>query len=133
MVKGKIVVIFYETKEVAEKNRKLKTQLNLSYHELADSQKSFVVRLPVINCSSAFWPVTVIWKSKLRENSLREGLTIYGDWDGNLLSAYRLKDRESNVVIIDRQGIIRYFASGTIENDEVAKIQDLLKELIYDQ
>lgn len=133
MVKGKIVVIFYETKEVAEQNRKLKSQMNISYHELSDSQKAFIVRLPVINCSSAFWPITAIWKSKLRENSLREGLTIYGDWDGNLLSAYRLKDRESNVVIIDRKGIIRYFSSGKIENDEIARIKNLLKELIYSQ
>ena len=63
IVKGKIVVIFYETKDVSEKNRKLKSELNKSYHELTDTQKTSIVRLPVINCSSAFWPISEIWKS----------------------------------------------------------------------
>jgi predicted transcriptional regulator len=133
IVKGKIIVIFYETKDVAEKNRKLKSELNKSYHELTDAQKTSIVRLPVINCSSAFWPISEIWKSKLRENTKKEGLTIFGDWGGKMLSEYRMKDKESNFVIIDQKGIIRYFSSGKIEDNEIAKIKGLLKELIYER
>lgn len=133
IVKGKIVVIFYETKDVSEKNRKLKSELNKSYHELTDTQKTSIVRLPVINCSSAFWPISEIWKSKLRENTRKEGLTIFGDWDGKMLSAYRMKEKESNFVIVDKKGIIRYFSFGNIEDNEIVKIKELLKELIYEQ
>jgi predicted transcriptional regulator len=90
------------------------------------------VRLPVINCSSAFWPISEIWKSKLREDTKKEGLTVFGDWDGKMLSAYRMKEKESNFVIVDKKGIIRYFFSGKIEDNEIAKIKGLLKELIHE-
>lgn len=131
VVKGKIIIIFYETKDVAETNRKLKSELNRSYHELTESQRSSIVRLPIINCSSAIWPFSLIWKNRLRENSKKEGLTIFGDWDGNMLSAYRMSDKQSNFVIIDKEGIIRYFASGWIDDNEIIKIKELLEELVY--
>jgi predicted transcriptional regulator len=87
------------------------------------------VKLPVINCSSAFWPFTGIWKSKLSENSKKEGTTIYGDWDGKMFSDYKMKDKESNVVIIDKIGIIRYIISGKVEDEEINKIKELLIKL----
>lgn len=129
MVKGKVIVIFYETKDVVEKNRKLKNELNKFYDEWSDTVKENIVWLPVINCSSAFWPFTGIWKSKLMENSKKERITIYGDWDGKMFSDYKMKDEESNVVIIDKKGIIRYIADGKVEDKEINKIKELLKEL----
>lgn len=129
MVRGKVIVIFYETKDVVEKNRKLKDKLNKFYSDQPDDVKEFIVRLPVINCSSAFWPFTRIWKSKLRENSKKESITIYGDWSGKMFSDYKMKDKESNVVIIDKKGIIRYIASGKVEDKEINKIKELLIKL----
>lgn len=129
MIKGKIIVIFYETKDVVEKNRQLKDELNKFYNEQPDTVKELIVRLAVIDCSSAFWPFTEIWKSKLKENSKKEGITIYGDWDGKMKSSYKMKGEESNIVIIDRSGIIRYFASGKVNVDEIDKIKELLKGL----
>jgi len=129
MIKGKVTVIFYETKEVVEKNRQLKDELKKFYNEQSDTVKEFIVRLPIINCSGAFWPFTYIWKSKLKENSKKEGITIYGDWDGKMFSDYKMKDKESNVVIIDRKGIIRYIIFGKVEDREINKIKELLIEL----
>jgi len=129
MVREKVILIFYETKNVVEKNRKLKDELNKFYSDQPDDVKESIVRLPVINCSSAFWPFTRIWKSKLREHSKKEGITIYGDWSGKMFSDYKMKDKESNVLIIDKKGIIRYFAFGKIEDKEINKIKELLREL----
>lgn len=129
MMKGKVIVIFYETKDVVEKNRELKNELNKFYSEQPDSLKELIVKLPVINCSGAFWPFIGIWKRKLKENSRKEDITIYGDWDGKMFSDYKMKDKESNVVIIDKKGIIRYIASGKVGNKELNKIMELLKEL----
>lgn len=107
----------------------MKNELNKFYNEQPDTVKEFIVRLPIINCSSAFWPFTGIWKSKLKENSKKEGMTIYGDWDGKMLTDYKMKDKESNIVIIDRKGVTRYFAFGKIEDKEIIKIKELLKEI----
>lgn len=129
MIKGKVIVIFYETKDVVEKNRQLKDELNKFYNDQPKTVKELIVRLPIINCSSAFWPFAGIWKSKLNENSKREGITIYGDWDGKMFSDYKMKDKESNVLIIDKKGIIRYTVFGKVEDKEISEIKELLKEI----
>ena len=129
MIKRKAMIIFYETKDVVEKNRKLKDELNKFYDGQPDTIKELIVKLPIINCSSASWLFTGIWKSKLRENSKKEDITIYGDWDGKMFSDYKMKNEESNVVIIDKKGIIRYIASGKVEDKEINKIKELLKKI----
>ena len=129
MVRGKVIVIFYETKDVVKKNRKLKDELNKFYDEQPDTKKELIVKLPIINCSGAFWPFTEVWKSKLRKNSKKEGITIYGDWDDKMFSDYKMKDDESNVLIIDEKSVIRYLKVGKIEDKEINIIIELLKEL----
>lgn len=129
MIKGKIIVVFYETKDVVEKNRKLKNELNKFYKKQKDAVKKLIVRLPVIDCSRTFMPFRWIWKSKLKKNSKKEKITVYGDWDGKMKSLYKMKDKESNVVIIDRKGRIRYFAYGKIEEQEINKIKELLEDI----
>ena len=130
--KGKIIVIFYETKDVLEQNRKLRNELNQSYRKLTDTQKAYIVRLPVVNCCDAHWPFTGIWRKRLRESSRKSGVMIYGDWDGTMFSAYGMKEGESNVVIIDRKGIIRYFKSGRIGEEETGKIKNLIEHLLLE-
>lgn len=129
MVKGKIAVIIYETKDVVEVNRELKDELNEFYDVQPDEIKEEIVRLPIVNCSGVFWLFTKIWKKKLRENSRKEGITIYGDWSGKMFSDYRMKGGDSNIVIIGRNGRVRYFSSGKLESDGIAGIKNLLKRL----
>ncbi len=128
-IKGKVIVIFYETKDIVEKNRRLKDELKAFYDALPDTLKKYIVRLPVINCKGAFWPFTGKWKKKLRENSKKEGITIYGDWTGKMFSDYKIKDKESNVIILDKQGIIKYFRARKIEDEEIDKTKEILTEL----
>ena len=128
-VKGKVLVIFYETKEVVEKNRELKEalkRLSRDQHYQPDAS----VGIPVVNCSGAFWPFTRIWKSKLRENSRKEGLTIYGDWDGKMFSDYKMKRDESNVIVIDTKGVIRYRKAGEIDSEGIREIERLIRNLV---
>lgn len=128
-VRGKVVVIFYETKNVTRENQELKRELKGLYKEQMGADKGLIVRLPIINCSAAFFPFTGIWKSKLRENSIKEAITIYGDWNGKMAADYNMKDGASNVLIIDRKGVIRYLYSGVVAHDEITRIKELLKGL----
>jgi hypothetical protein len=132
-VKGKVVVIFYETKEVSKKNAAIKDRFN----ELYDSQpapiRESIVRLPVFNCSSVVWPVTYLWKDGLVKNSARVGITIYGDWDGKMFRDYGMKDNESNVMMLDKSGFIRYFFAGKIDEDRFEQIKSTLADLVIDK
>jgi len=128
MLKGKVAVIFYETKEVVEKNRAVKEALKkLGRDESYPSGIS--VAVAVVDCSGAFWPFTRIWRSKLVENSKKEGLTIYGDWDGRMSSDYGMKPDESNVIVVDAGGIVRYRKAGEIDRPGIDELKELLREL----
>jgi len=126
MTNGKVVVIFYETKDLIEKNRKLKEELNKFYDNQSDSLKNLIVKLPIIDCSGAFRPFIGIWKSSLIDNSKKEGITIYGDWDASMFTDFRMKKDESNILILDKKGVIRYYAFGTIEDRGIKEIKGLL-------
>lgn len=130
MLKGKVLSVLYETKEVVEKNRPLKNALKNYYQTMPEDMKTRYARVPVIKCFPAQWPIIKIWKYKLSENSKKEGITLYGDWDGKMFADYEMKDNESNFLIIDKKGFIRYRATGKIENEEIKKIIELLNKFL---
>lgn len=130
-IKGKVAAIFYETKGTKEKNRKLKNELNKFYDRLPESIKENVARVAVVNCKDVIF--SGVWKSALRRNSEKEGITIYGDWSGEMASAYKVKANDSNIIIIDKHGIIRYYHSGIAGDKEIDKIKDLVKKLISEK
>jgi hypothetical protein len=129
MIKGKVAAIFYENKDIVDANKRLKDELNKLYHEQKDVLKDVLVRLPIIDCSDAFWPFLGIWKKRLREYSKKEGVTIYCDWDGKMSSDYKMKADVSNVVIIDKSGRIRFFTSGEVTDQEINDVKELFKAL----
>ncbi len=131
-IHGKLALVFYETKDQVEINRPLKEALFDYYHAQAPAEKALLKRLPVIDCSSAVWPVTGIWENKLREHSRIEQITIYGDWDGKMAGQYHFSEKLPNTLILDKQGTVRYRQTGKIEKNEIKKILQLLDKLIQE-
>jgi hypothetical protein len=126
MIRGKVAAIFYENKDIVDANKRLKNELNKLYFEQTDALKDVLVRLPVIDCSEAFWPFLGRWKRRLKEYSKKEGVTIYCDWEGKMSSDYKMKADVSNVVIIDKDGRIRFFSSGEVKDEEISGVKKLL-------
>ena len=131
LLKGSVITIFYETKEkeITEQNRELKNELNQFYKNQPDSIRRQVSRLAVINCSGAFWPFKGIWANNLIKNSIKEEITIYGDWDGSFFEKYKIVNGASNFIIIDKRGIVRYSKAGKIDRTAFPEIKELLKKL----
>jgi len=127
-IKNKVAVLFYEAKSAIEQNRGLKNSLNAFYDGQPDSVKKDIVRIGVINCQGVFFRGA--WEEGLRDNSKKEGITVYGDWDGEMSADYRAKEGSSNVIIIDRKGVIRYYNSGQVEDRDISMIEELLKTLV---
>ena len=126
MVKGKVTAIFYENKDIVDANKRLKDELNKLYYQQTDALKDVLVRLPIIDCSEAVWLFRGIWKRRLREHSKKEGMAIYCDWSGQMSSDYKMKADVSNVVIIDKDGRIRFFSSGEVKDEEISGVKKLL-------
>lgn len=128
MIKGKLVLLFYEDKDSTLKNIAIKNDLRKLFNAQPDNKKSDIFRLLVIDCTGAFWPFKVIWRDKLIEHSRKEGFTLYGDWDGEMLKNYHLVEDDSNIIIIDQEGIVRYFYAGQLPTIEMEKLKSILKK-----
>ena len=127
MLRGKVVVLFYATRDTVEVNDALSRYLDALYAAQPQNIQSQIYRLLVVNAMEATAVTT--WKEKLNETSAKLKVTIYGDWTGGMFSAYRMRDNDSNFVIIDKKGIVRFAASGKIANSRFEAIKKLLLEL----
>lgn len=127
-LKGKIAVIIYETRDTVEQNRAFKNEL-ADLLAQSGSVRNATLVVAAINCVSAAWPTKAIWESKLRENSAKEKMTIYGDWDGKMAADYKMTNDVSNVVIVDQQGAIRYRRAGKLDADAIRAVRALLVQV----
>jgi hypothetical protein len=130
MLRGKVVVFFYESRHAIKANTPLKDELIRFYQAQTADIKQQVFRLVVIDCANSTLPTAPVWRSKLREHSRQEGFTIYGDWNRKVLADYCMKAEESNFLIIDKNGIIRYGATGKINPGQFETIKALLLTLV---
>jgi len=133
--KGKVMVVFYDTREpeITEKNRQMKDELKLLFRKQPENVKNSIVVVPIINCTEATWSLRPVWRANLVINSIKEGVTLYGDWDGKFFEDYQIEDNETNFIVIDRKGIVRYSKSGKILAEETGKIIELLRKLIEER
>jgi hypothetical protein len=130
MVLGKVVVLFYESRQAIDINDELKEALKSLYRAQPAAIQQEIFRLVVIDCSEAALPTVPLWKSKLSENSRLQGFTIYGDWNRKMLADYGMQGNDSNFLIIDKHGIISYSGIGKIASSQIPRIKDLLYALV---
>jgi len=127
MLSGKIVVLFYATRDTVHVNDDLQHYLDALYDTQPKNIQNQIFRLLVVNAMEA--TDLTAWKEKLRETSAKLKITCYGDWTGDMFAAYRMRDKDSNFIIIDKRGIVRFAASGRIDNSRFEAIKKLLLEL----
>lgn len=125
---GRVLVVTYETKNAIEKNRPFKNAV-LAWCASSDNKGKAVVPVPVVNCFKYSWPVADICTGRVHDHSKKEGLQLYVDRDGKMFNAYGMQDSESNVVIIDKKGFIRFQRSGKIPDAEIPRALQLIREL----
>lgn len=130
MLRGKVIVLVYNTRDTSDRNAKLREALNKFYEAQSGERKYNCFKLVIIDCSSAFFPIDFIWKKKLIEASKAKRMDIYGDWDGKVSDDYGFNLKDSNFVIIDKNGSIRYFSKEEItDKSEINKIISLLNKI----
>jgi predicted transcriptional regulator len=127
MVRGKVIVLFYATRDTVEVNDALQHYLDALYANQPRHIQDQIFRLLVVNAMYA--TSITAWKEKLIETSAKLKITVYADWTGDMFAAYRMRDNDSNFVIIDKRGIVRFAASGRIDSSRFEAIKKLLLEL----
>jgi hypothetical protein len=128
-LKGKPTLIVYEDKDSATQNQPLKN--DLAKLAKGDKYKSKVALAAVADVSSYdFWPVKGFVKDAIREESKKQGTTIYCDWDASFRSAYKLKEGTSSIVLVSREGDVLFAAEGALSADDRKRLLDLLRDQV---
>src|SRR4030042_4777231 len=78
MLKGKIVVLFYATRDTVHVNDELQKYLDTLYDTQPKNIQNKIFRLLVVNTMEE--TSLTKWKEKLMETSAKLKITIYGDW-----------------------------------------------------
>lgn len=114
---GKPVLVLYEDKASTTQNLALKQELS----ELAKGgkYKSRIGLVAIADLSAYdYWPVKGFVKDAVRDESHKQGLPIYCDWNGEARRTMGLVPGVSNVVLYGPNGRVRFSRSGPLTSDE---------------
>ena len=128
-LRGRVLVITYETREVTKKNSAFKNRV-LEYYFSVPDRSSLMAPLPVINCHKYIGPVKTICTQSVLKESASHSIPIYDDRDGKMFRDFCMQDDESNVIIIDRQGIILYRRAGLLSRQDIDAAMVLIQTLV---
>jgi hypothetical protein len=126
-IAGRVAIITYETKGTAEVNRPFK-QAVLQRWRQADSLSPAIV--PVINCFSFFGFARSICANRVAAVSKKENLIIYTDSDGAMFRDFKLIDDQSNIIIIDKNGLVRFTREGRLDDAGLQAAVQLVERLL---
>ena len=125
-LRGRAVVVVYEDKASKGANAAFKADLTRILRE-APLQAAVVVA-PVADVSEYnSWPAKGFVKDAIRDESKKTGATIWCDWDASFRKVLDLSRGQSNVVVLGRDGEIRFAAAGTLSASQRAAVEAILR------
>ena len=123
---GMPLLFIYEDKGSATQNTDLKAEL--STLAKGDRYRKTIALVAVADVSDYdFWPAKGFVKDAIRDESRKQGIVIYCDWDGSLRRKLDLNHRASNVVLYGRDGRVLFSRAGTLSRDERGELIRLLR------
>lgn len=125
---GKVIILTYEAKDTVDKNKRFKDRVLEDFPREPDKVGSVTI-VPVISCFEFIWPFSRFCINEVQRNASRLRLSLYDDRTGRLFKDYGMQENESNVVIIDQYGIIRYRHAGKIKNTDITGVIGLVHAL----
>jgi hypothetical protein len=128
-MRGKPILIVYEDRDSAKQNEALKRELG----ELARGERYRAkIALAAVADVSAwdFWPAKGFVRDAIRDESKKQGTTIYCDWTGAFRSTYKLRRGVSSVVLIGTDGRVVFAAEGALPMDQRKRLVSLLREQV---
>ena len=127
---GKVVVLFYEGRDAAERNRAAKDALNSHFRAQAPPVQAAVVRLAIVDASGANFLTRGVWRSKLRDASKKEDVTVWGDWDGAAGRALGAPGSDSTLLLVDASGTELWRKTGVVAPAEVEAFRTTLERAV---
>lgn len=126
---GKVTVLFYDSRHTAPTNNDLKYAIQ-DFQKAHPPDPAPLEIVQIIDASSANIFTRTIWKRKIRENAKRYGVPIYADWTGAMRRDLALSPKESNILIIDPEGTVRFVHRGNLKGEDRERLFAVLRTLM---
>jgi hypothetical protein len=125
-INGKPTLILYEDQASSQLNAAFKAEL--ARLARGDRYRDAVALVPVADLQGYdFWPARGFVRDAIRSESKKAGTTIYCDWDGAFQRAVGFRRGTSSVVLIGRDGRVRFSAEGQLSKEERERVIALLR------
>jgi hypothetical protein len=125
-LRGKPILIVYEDRDSAKQNEALKRELGALAR--GDRYRARVALAAVADVSAwDFWPAKGFVRDAIRDESRRQGTTIYCDWTGAFRAAFHLRKGVSNVVLVGKDGRVAFSAEGTVPAEQRQRLVAMLR------
>jgi hypothetical protein len=127
--RGRPLLLVYEDKDSAAQNAALKT--DFATLAKGDRYQDRIAIVPVADVSAYdYWPVRGLVKDAIKDESRRQGLVIYCDWDGRVRSALGVTRSVSNVVLYGPDGRVAFAKEATLSADERRELVGLVRGMV---
>jgi hypothetical protein len=124
--RGKPILIVYEDRDSAKQNQPLKD--DLARLARGEGYRARIALVAFADVSAYdFWPARGFVKDAIRDESRKQGTTIYCDWTGAFRSAYHLRRGVSNVVLVSKEGRVLFAAEGVVPAEQRGRLVALLR------
>lgn len=125
---GSVIVITCESRETKDLNKPFKDALLQAF--LPDERlRRNISLVPVIDCFAYSWPIKGFCVRGVQAEARKLGLQLYVDMSGKMFEDYGAASNTSTVIIIDREGFVRYVKAGRIPEEDVACVVELVRTL----
>jgi hypothetical protein len=125
--RGKVVVLFYETRGTITQNQHVKDAMGQRFnadHSLAH-RFALIAACNVAEYNS--WPAQYFAREAISAVARAQRIELWLDWQRTLISQLSLRDQSSNIVLIDKQGRVRSRRAGRVADNLV---QPLINEML---
>lgn len=124
--KGRPILVVYEDKDSKDANVAFKADLTRLMKDKA--LRDGVVLAAVADVSEYdSWPAKGFVKDAIRDEQKKSGTTIWCDWDASFRKAFDLTKGKSNVLVLGRDGRVRFAAAGALTAAQRASVEALLR------
>lgn len=129
---GSVIVITCESRETKELNKPFKDAL-LKAFPPDERLRRIIALVPVIDCFAYPWPIKGFCLRGVQAEARKLNLQLYVDMSGKMFQDYGAASSTSTVVIIDRNGVVRYVMPGKIPDENVGTVVELIRTLCLPQ
>lgn len=126
---GRPILIMYEDRDSAKQNEPLKKELGALAKGERYRQRIALAAVADVSAWD-FWPAKGFVKDAIRDESKKQGTTIYCDWTGAFRNAYQLRRGVSSVLLVSKDGRVVFAAEGSLPAEQRRRLIQILREQV---